>query len=456
MSHSFYLDNVSALKVDDISGTAGYDDLKFLDGYAVPQNGHWPEGVAYLFRDRVSVRPLEVDYGSSAIQIRIFAGSSTDDYRLAVDLACAIAKLYEVELRAEDTDVLPLDEFRQRHDDEWMKKHCADCLSMVLRPRAEPDTVASIAGVHREMRIGRRMREQFPRDKDDTAADFFQRFRKLNYIDQEDIFQGSIMVLANESGDKKVRLSSYAETVPTLLQEKKTLVALSSESDLTNSEDKQQIMIGLEDLATLLGEQAVWLSEDLVLLPGLHGADWQNLLEQAKARAVNDLFDYGYDPDNDPYGSEAPESPDRGGSLDADDIKTLAYAPVAVFCIVAGADGNIDKKEIRAFQKEVLTGVVTESELLQRVMVQVVTEFETLIKEFLNREIDAREKLGEILSIINTKLGDREALEFKLSLFGMGKSVAEASGGFLGFGSRISKQEKEALAGLAAFFGLMK
>jgi hypothetical protein len=38
------------------------------------------------------------------------------------------------------------------------------------------------------------------------------------------------------------------------------------------------------------------------------------------------------------------------------------------------------------------------------------------------------------------------ANEFKLSLLAIAKQVAEASGGFLGFGNKISKSEMQALA----------
>jgi hypothetical protein len=451
MSHSFYLNDVNALKVDSAISATGYNDITFLDGYAVPQDGLWPEGDSFVFRNNLSVRPLQINYSNSSLQIRIFAGSSIDDYRLAVKLACAIAEAQQVDLRAEDTEILSLVEFQKKHDDEWIEQHCTDMVSMLLRSRNEPDSVATIAGVHREMRIGKRLREQLSQHRDNMMDEFIQRFRKLNYIDQEDIYQGSIMVFANKSGDKKVRLATYGETVPTLLQEKKTLVALSSESDLASSDERQRTMIGLEDLASLLGDKATWLSEDLVLLPGLQGEDWQNLLEQVRPNAVNDMFDYGYVADDDPSESD---TPDAGGNLDDEDISTLAYAPIAVFCVVAGADGSIDKKEAKAFQLEIIKGVATDSELMQRVMVQVIADFETMLHGFLNQEIDAKEKLKEILSILNNKLSEGESLEFKLTLFAIGKSVAEASGGFLGFGSKISKEEKQALVGLAMFFGL--
>lgn len=51
-------------------------------------------------------------------------------------------------------------------------------------------------------------------------------------------------------------------------------------------------------------------------------------------------------------------------------------------------------------------------------------------------------------------MAPEEAQAFKQALLGLGKAVASASGGFLGFGSKISKEEKATLERIAAGLGL--
>ncbi len=46
------------------------------------------------------------------------------------------------------------------------------------------------------------------------------------------------------------------------------------------------------------------------------------------------------------------------------------------------------------------------------------------------------------------------ASDFKTALFILGKKIAEASGGLLGFGSKISQEEKTALAAIALCLGI--
>ena len=102
-----------------------------------------------------------------------------------------------------------------------------------------------------------------------------------------------------------------------------------------------------------------------------------------------------------------------------------------------------------------MKGIITDSELMQKVMVHVVSDFEGMIGAFLKQEVDAKEKLEQILRVLDGKLSAEESHKFKVSMLSIGKSVAEASGGFLGmFGSKISKEEKRALVGLAMFLGL--
>lgn len=450
MSHSFYISPVESLSYDDVIRETGLSDISFVDGYPVDNAGKWPEGYTYVYLDDTSVRALEVEFENNALKVRIFAASSPQDYQLAIKLTAAVAKLCNANIEPEDNDELSLSDFEKEYDLDWIEQHCNDTMEMVLgRCFQNPDTKCTLVGVGKPMVIGPRVIAQLKSHVPRVWQEYIKRFKKLNYIDKEDIYQSSIITLGNKEGDKLVRMSSWAEGVPTLLWDKNTLVTLSGPDDIT---------VPLSKLPEIVGEEAVWLSEDILLVPEISGPNWSELTGRAKSEHVEDIFDYSYSPDNDPFASEESnnDSTSENSMLDDEDYKVLAYAPVAVFFIVAGADGKIDNKEARAFQKEVVAGMVAESEIMQRSIIYTLANFEDIFAELQSQKVNMKEKLEQIIAILDTKTSEDEALKFKISLLTIGKSIAEASGGFLGiFGSKISKKEKQALAMLAVFLGVV-
>ena len=85
-------------------------------------------------------------------------------------------------------------------------------------------------------------------------------------------------VSSNKQGDRNVRLSTYTEGVPTLFVDKNTLITLVSDADLSrNDDERKQQFVPLHELARMIGERAQWISENVLLAPGLSGDEWQRL-----------------------------------------------------------------------------------------------------------------------------------------------------------------------------------
>lgn len=124
-------------------------------------------------------------------------------------------------------------------------------------------------------------------------------------------------------------------------------------------------------------------------------------------------------------------------------------APFLVFLAVATADGKVDKKEGRAFHKILAQAGDLSSQLLRQVLAQATDHAAQFIEALSSGKITPLEELESIKKIAGDRLDEEEANLFKKSLLAIGIRVAEASGGLFGFGSKISKQEKAALAALA-------
>jgi hypothetical protein len=457
MSHSFSLAEVSSPLFSEISNEIGGEEIKFVSGYPAPQEDSWPEGFTYIYQQNRSARALEVDYDGSTFQVRIFAASSPYDYGLAVKLTAAVAKLYGADISPEDNNRMDLSEFVETYDEDWIEGHSKTSLSMIIGAHADdPEAVAQIGGVGATMKLGPRVKSQLMENEANLAQEFYARLKKLNYIDQEDIYQSSIMVVGNKEGGTSVRVTTYGEGVPTLLHDKNTLVSLRSDQDMGGGNDQTGLYIPLSKLPDIIGPDAKWLSEDILLVPGIEGEAWRSMIEKARSFHVEDIFEFGFDPDNDPFADEQGEAAtEQEGDLTAEELQTLAYAPMAVFCMVAAADGNIDKKEIEAFRQELLKGLLTDSEILIRVTMGAMEGFEEMITKLLSQEENILMKLVEARVLLDNRLPAEESHKFRLSLMTLGEAVASASGGFLGvFGSKIDKKEKKVLSALSELLGV--
>lgn len=137
-----------------------------------------------------------------------------------------------------------------------------------------------------------------------------------------------------------------------------------------------------------------------------------------------------------------------------EDFEKLKQAPFLIFFLVAAADGKVDKKEVLAFMKVLSNPEFLQNPLINRIVTNVITQIPEIIGEMATKQLDYIAELESLKSIVEANLSEDSANQFKISLFIIGKQIAEASGGFFGFGSRISKEEKAALAAIAICLGV--
>lgn len=126
--------------------------------------------------------------------------------------------------------------------------------------------------------------------------------------------------------------------------------------------------------------------------------------------------------------------------VDRDTLAAFALYPLVE---VAWADGKVDEDERKAFLKAAAEhGITADS-----------PGHETL-REFLRerpRE-DARKAWFAWAQQLNARLGKQERAQVRDALLKRARAVAEASGGILGLGRRISANEQKVLDKIAAAF----
>lgn len=442
MSHSFYISAIPNLRYADTIDGLGYPDLKFTDGVEAPADGAWPAGTQYLYRDGVSARPVEVTFENGRLQVRLFQASSLDDYRLGVDLAAAVAERHGVDVEPEDGEPMSAEAFRTAYGDAWIREHCGTMLAMLAQTYLGGAQGLRVAGTQRELEIGPRFMTPLLKDPDTFGQRFFERFRRLQYIDREDVYTAARIRLGSPDGSREVMLSTMGEGVPYVFAGKIEAVAL-------QGPDGDSVEITLDALAEILGDDAHWLSENLLLTPPYTGAAWAALVERARERQVPDLFALGRAAEA--SAAQADVDPETlRGQLSPAEWQRLLRAPFVVAFVVSAADGSVERKELEGFAKVLAALTGSEDAVLATLAREGAQRFAEFLQEVLGGSLDLAEELVGARMLVDAHCGPRQALQFKASLVALAKRVAEASGGgFLGFGKKISKEEELAIAAIA-------
>ncbi len=127
------------------------------------------------------------------------------------------------------------------------------------------------------------------------------------------------------------------------------------------------------------------------------------------------------------------------------DIGAETWAAISLVPLVevAWANGRVDEKERRAVMAAAeANGIVVGS------------PSHALLEDWLARRPDGRllEAWGEVIVVLRSKLDPTEVHALRDEVLGRARNVAQATGGFLGMGSKISVEEEVVLGQLAKAF----
>jgi hypothetical protein len=441
MSYFFYLYSVADLNYPEIIASLGISDIALVDDTPLSSDGRWPNGTLHLYIDHISTRPLEIEYIDQTISIRIFQASCLEDYMLAIDLAASIAVLYDRPVHPEGDDPMDVETFRQRYNMQWAKDHCRTMVEMLFSLHEKNDERLSVSGTKAQLTIGPRFTHQV-KSGTHWQQTFFELFRKLNYIETEDIFIASIIHFNNQDRTKEASTQVLGEGVATLLSSRADAVTLRSRKG-------KQVDIAFSDFVPLVEGTAIWLSEDHLLVPELAGYTWKQLFHQAQRIQPADIFDLGRETARNEILDRITEDLPlqcHAAKFSQEDWQKLLCAPIIVFLFVAMADGKITKREHRAF----ITALKkTKNELLRTAM----QHGEMTQAQIFSRLIQKPERwiprLRAAFDLAQEKLPFQHAISFKTELFQIANIIAKASSRFGCFWGGIRDTEQQILNQLA-------
>ena len=436
MSYSFYIHDVADVSLRKTLDALPFDNL-VVDPEAVDEG--WP-GVVHIYQNDVSVRSVETSLENGTLQVRILAFSSLDDFGLAAAITELVARTHDRPIEPEDDEPMPVERWAERYGPTWQTEQCDSHLKALVGLYRQRGSM-SMWGTRADFQAGPRLMEPLLTDPENFSTNFFNRVRRFNYIDREDVFVAYLAVARAKETSKEAVFSVLGPGVPTALSTQAAFVVLA---------DDEQKIVTFDDFVELAGDSLTWLGDSLALTPAYSEPEWRDLLSQARARSVEfgDRPDLLRDPEGSPTTDVARE--DELG-ISAKHWEVLALAPVAVFLLTASADGKVDRKEVVAFQKQMMKGAVSagDSEIMQRAIVQAAIGIEkrfAYVGQMQGEEVAAL--VAGSRQVVEQALGDREAAAYARALYDIAEAIAKASGGFLGFGSKVGKEEKMVLDSL--------
>lgn len=448
MGFKFSIKGVKAFKFNDLQKQLGLDSIAFMKGYPKPQKNRWPKGHTLIYRDLVSVRPLNISFDGHNIEVTIFAPSAPEDYELALSFISGVVSIGGGKIVPENSHEMGLATFKSQFSSNWVKNNSLSSFQKVMDGYQINKAPIKMIGTKAEIEIGPRMMEHLHKNNGNIAHRFFERFRLLNYMDQEEVSQPRTRSLISKNHGISVSLAEFREGYPTIINAATDLIGLKS----TSSKLKGQIT--LEKMIEVLGNDVLWLSENLLLAPGYKGLKWSKFFEKAKPFFVFGLFE-----------SETVEAKDENETLEynnghysrmfsEEEWSDIIYAPLLVFGVVANSDGQIEANEINEFKELLVHEPTFDSDLMREIMLDLQVDLGVLLKKVLQEKMDVAATLKHVTDLVDKRVKVEEALAFKFSLMSIGVRIAEISGGFFGFEESVTTNEKNVLNSLISILKL--
>lgn len=136
-------------------------------------------------------------------------------------------------------------------------------------------------------------------------------------------------------------------------------------------------------------------------------------------------------------------------NLTPSEMELMYKAPILVCILIAGADGKIDRKEIkeavRLAEKRKNRSVSTVSDVFLEVAQDFEDKMKILLQNYPYESTQRNPLIAEELAQLNTvwpKIDRAFAAEYYNALLGLAEKVAESSGGLLGYNTIADEEAR--------------
>lgn len=124
----------------------------------------------------------------------------------------------------------------------------------------------------------------------------------------------------------------------------------------------------------------------------------------------------------------------------------MFLAKMAILCtyMVAGADGSVDRKEIATIQNLLQSHQSCPNPVLAKILGIASGSLHHIARQLQEEALPPLFQFALLTGVLQ-KFPDHESAQIKAGFLTIAQAIAESSGGFFSFGSKVSKSEKEVL-----------
>ncbi len=272
VSYSFYVELGETPRYEDVFGASSVE-LETGDGYADELVGRWEAGhVLPVWRPGISTRPIELAFEGGRFSMRLLACSCPEDYRLGLDLVCAVAERAGVEVESEEGVRFAPEERDAHYGDDWIQQHVDSMVSAVLAQVRGFEGQMTLPGTTCDFHIGPR----FAATLDDGDA-LFAAMRARFYPNEEEVYVANALCITLDDG------SSFTTTALA-----PGAAYVFPQVDYLTVFGQEPFAIPFDALEEILGADAItWVDEVTSRIDAIEGDAWEAFEKEALAHAVD-------------------------------------------------------------------------------------------------------------------------------------------------------------------------
>lgn len=276
--------------------------------------------VVHVFEEGVTTRSVEISWENGTFQARVMTMACPDDYRIALHLACEVARRAGVEVESEEGERFAPDAVDAHYGDDWIRQHVRSLFgSTVAILREHGEIMMSGAGC--TVTLNQAVLDEVLAASDDPEAQaeaLFRVFREVSFPGEE-WYRASLMAVRLQDGSERT-LIVWGPGVSYQFP-KAELIALTD----------PQIFVPWTRLAELAGDRLTWIDGATARVEAIPDEEWDAFVARAMPYATT-LEGFG------PGGGEAeahaepdgPAVPGEGNGI------TWLVTVVVVIAVLAG------------------------------------------------------------------------------------------------------------------------
>jgi hypothetical protein len=261
--------------VADLVSPLEFNDLLAVEG---PLDGlDLASGCVHLYRDRRSVRGVELTLERGRFEVRVMTCATEDEYDLAIRLALSVAARVGQPCTTEEGVTLDAASRLESHGPDWIARNL-ESFRVVLGMVERGEGTVMLTGPVRPFHFGARMLAALRREADAGLRErFYALMRAVQYADVSRYHRANAMRTASRESGAARTFAVWGPDCAYLFP---------NVDHFAIAAPGRPLLVPREHLEALAGSRLRWLDECQALVDAVPVREWEQLVARARPRAA--------------------------------------------------------------------------------------------------------------------------------------------------------------------------